>query len=103
MAIGKSIMTPKGMASFWIIGTTWRDNFNKTAFVSLYGYESREHCDYPGAMYKERYDYCIGPLEFDKYFPMKKIKARGRCDLDQFYNYIKENDMRFFASDNLMY
>jgi len=103
MALGQSIMTPKGTVSFWIIGTTWRDNFNKTAFVSLYGFESREHCDLIGSVYKEKIEYNIYPADFDKYLSVEILKNSGKCDIEQLYDFIKENDTRFFASDNLIF
>ena len=105
MALGKNIMAPKGMSGFWIIGATWKDNFNKTAFVSLYGFESKAHCDMEGSQYKERLDFNIGAVtyDYDRYFDVSILKEIGKCDLDQFYKFIKENVPDFSDAEDLIY
>jgi hypothetical protein len=102
MALGKSIMTSRGTASYWILGVTWRDNFNKTAFISLYGYESKEHCDLPMAIYKEMRTYNVNPEDFNNYFSLSNLKIDGKCDLDQYYKFIKATDSDFAFSEDLI-
>lgn len=103
MALIKPIMTPKGIASFWILGTVWRDNFNKTAYITLYGYESLEHCDYQGAEYKDKRTYNIKPVDYDRFFNLKDLKTENKCDLDQYYKFIKGYDSDFaFAEDYIV-
>lgn len=100
MALIKEIMTPKGKASYWILGAIWRDNFNKTAYITLYGFEDKAHCDYPGAEYKDKRTYNIGPLDYDRFFSLEEIKSQGKCDLDQYYKYIKGSQPEFAFSED---
>ena len=37
MALIKEYITPKGAASYWVMGLVQVDNFNKTAYVRLHG------------------------------------------------------------------
>lgn len=103
MALGKSILVPKGTASFWIIGTMQRDAFCKTAYVQLKGFESREQSDLENVKCLEQYDYTVPKIIYDNYFGLASLKADGVCDLQQFYQFIKDYDSRFIDAVDLIY
>ena len=103
MALAKTIMTPRGTASFWILGTMWIDNFNKTAYISLYGYESREHCDMVGAVYKAKKEINIYPEDFNSFFNPSLLAQSGISGYGEGYNVVKSKLMEFADAQDLIF
>jgi len=105
VALYKPLMTPTGTASFWIIGTRWIDSYCKSAYAILYGFESKEHCDMKGSLYRsfKEYKIKVGSKEFDKYFANSVLKQEGICDIDQFYKLIKDTDVDFKDAQDWIY
>jgi len=103
MALGKALMTPKGSTYFWIIGTMWRDNFNKTAYISIYGFESQEHCDMTGSQPKIKLELNIYPDEYDTYFREDILKESGKSSLVEAYKAIKAKIAEFEDAQDLIF
>lgn len=45
MALIKEYMTPKGLASYWVVSLIQIDNFSETAYVRMYGFANKNHAD----------------------------------------------------------
>ena len=105
MALYKNLMTPRGRCEFWIIGAYWIDNFAKTAFVTIYGFENKEHCDAEGSVFKEKLSYSINNIngDFEKYLNPKQLQKKNINPSTQFYKYIKDNDENFIGSEDWIY
>lgn len=105
MAIYKNLTTPRGRCEFWIIGAYWVDNFSKTAFVTIYGFENKEHCDTEGSVFKHKISYSINNSkgEFDEYLDPVRLYNENINPSVQFYKYIKDKDENFKGSEDWIY
>ena len=98
-------MTPRGKCEFWIIGAYWVDNFAKTAYVTMYGFESKEHCDTEGSVFKHKVSYSINNQngDFVKYLEPKRLDKNKINPSVQFYKFIKETDENFSDGEDWIY
>jgi len=105
LAMYKNIMTPTGKCEFWIVGAFWLDNFSKNGYVTIYGFENREHCDFEGSVFKHKISYSINNQDgdFDKYFNKNLLEKNGVSPYRQFYKYIKDKDENFNDAEDWIY
>lgn len=90
MALQKTIRTPKGQATYWIMGMIQIDNYSKTAYGRLYGFASKEHCDMAGSVPILMLDYNIKPDTYDNYFEKSIMEQIGVTPQSQFYQIVKD-------------
>jgi len=92
MALLKTYLTPRGNASFWVMGLIQVDNYSKTAYGRLYGFASKEHCDMVGSVPILMLDYNIPPDIYDYYFEKSIMEQIGVTPQTQFYQIVKDKN-----------
>lgn len=68
MALMKQYETPKGIAGYWVIGLVQIDNFNKTAYVRMYGFMNKAHADMENPVPIIKLEVNIDPEIYHYYF-----------------------------------
>lgn len=101
MALLKTIMTPKGQATYWIAGMIQIDNYNKSAYGKLYGFVSKEHCDMIGSVPVMYLEYNITPDIYDYYFDKEIMILPNVTPQSQFYQITKDFN-RFDEQNNII-
>lgn len=103
MALGISLPTNKGIdASFWIISKVDVDRYSKTAYILMYGYMNKDHCD-SGGEYLTRLSCGVDTMKFDDYFNLNLLDEEGKNQFTEAYRFVKENDSRFTQAEDLIY
>lgn len=92
MALFKTIRTPKGQATYWIMGMIQIDNYSKTAYGRLYGFMDKEHCDEMGSVPILTLDYNIPPDIYPLYFKKEIMEQQGVTPQSQFYQIVKDRN-----------
>lgn len=68
MALIKQYVTPKGSAEYWVVGLVQIDNFNKTAYVRMYGFANKIHANMENPIPIMTLEVNIDPEVYDYYF-----------------------------------
>ncbi len=90
MALIKEYITPKGAASYWVMGLVQVDNFNKTAYVRLHGFASKEHSDMEGTVPIITIEANLTPDLYDYYFKKSILEIEDVTSLTQAYLVFKD-------------
>lgn len=90
MALVKRYMTPKGESNYWVVALVQIDNFNKTAYVRLHGFISREHSDMEGTVPITSIEANLAPDLFHFYFDKSILALENITPLTQAYLIFKD-------------
>lgn len=94
MALIKQFMTPKGPASYWVLGLLQMDNFSKTAYARLYGFFNKEQADMLNPVPIMMLEVNLTPDWYDYYFKEDILKLEGATPLKQAYLIFKDKEIR---------
>lgn len=90
MALKKEFMTPKGPASYWVLGLLQIDNFSKTAYARLYGFYNKEQADKLNPVPIITLEANLPPDLYDYYFDEDILKLQDATPLTQAYLVFKD-------------
>ena len=90
MALIKQYETPKGIAGYWVIGLVQIDNFNKTAYVRMYGFMNKAHADMENPVPLMNLEVNIDPEIYDYYFSKEIMIQVDATPQTQAYQIFKD-------------
>ena len=93
MALIKQFMTPKGPASYWVLGLLQIDNFSKTAYARLYGFYSKEQADMLNPVPIITLEANLTLDLYDYYFKEDILKLENATPLSQAYLIFKDKNI----------
>ena len=93
MALIKEFMTPKGPASYWVLGLLQIDNFSKTAYARLYGFYNKEQADKLNPVPIITLEANLTPDLYDYYFNENILKLENATPLEQAYLIFKDKNI----------
>ena len=94
MALIKQFMTPKGPASYWVLGLLQVDNFSKTAYARLYGFYNKEQADMLNPVPIITLEKNLPPDLYNYYFDEDILKLQDATPLTQAYLVFKDSNVR---------
>ena len=93
MALKKEFMTPKGPASYWVLGLLQIDNFNKTAYARLYGFYNEEQANMLNPVPIITLEANLTPDLYEYYFNENILKLEDSTPLTQAYLIFKDKNI----------
>ena len=94
MALIKQFMTPKGPASYWVLGLLQIDNFSKTAYARLYGFYNKEQANMLNPVPIITLEANLPPELYDYYFKEGILKLENASPLKRAYLIFKDSNIR---------
>ena len=93
MALIKQFMTPKGPASYWVLGLLQIDNFSKTGYARLYGFYNKEQADKLNPVPIITLEANLPPDLYEYYFNENILKLENATPLEQAYLIFKDKNI----------
>ena len=94
MALIKQFMTPKGPASYWVLGLLQMDNFSKTAYARLYGFYNKEQANMLNPVPIITLEANLTPDLYHYYLNENILKLENATPLTQAYLVFKDSNVR---------
>lgn len=94
MALIKEYMTPKGLASYWVVSLIQIDNFSETAYVRMYGFANKNHADMQNPVPLLMLDANITTDIFPYYFAKEILEMANVTPQIQAYQIFKDFNIK---------
>ena len=94
MALIKEYTTNRGTVSYWVLGLLQIDNYSKTAYARLYGYQNKQQADMENPSAITTLEVNITPDIYEYYFGEDILKLEGVTPFKQAYLIFKDFNIK---------